>query len=536
MEIQGFTSMGFFSAKSEHPLADAKELKRTLDSLTGQDAATVLDETSAWLESLTHVDDMKIEQCLDIIFRLDEALQIHTLRLGRDYLVSPRPIRSVEYRLWRCNASYWKHLVAAYEACLARLNSGGASNKKVESLLPLLYIRLMRALAASIKWTQFRYAPMEPSFWSGLGRVYLTALDARIESKAVMVYPNGAESTVEREYLKALMLHSSSINGLMPVEIEIAERLVAYLVPQLVFTDQVHPSNIYWVDPDKSLPPTRLARPPDEVTPTLRFLRPAAALEKIADIRDGIVQGGAVPADLQLGGQYSPEIVLSVLEHLSLQWQQIPPMRIHQRHKVKSRLSVIHGFSSIHDRLMNECDHDIFADTDNPNEEAWIAEDVSVGGMGAQIPLGVNEWIGIGVLIGIQPEGGNNWLIGMIRRFCRGDGAGTVGVQTIGKTPCAVIADGGGLHIPLMLLDKPMFPDDDEREMVNEPALDGGVTSITVDAALPANTFEHSTSLMLSLEGRRLQLNPLFVIERGLEETDTESFVIARFHVELLNG
>ena len=59
--------MGFFSSKPAHPLADSKELKRTLESLIGLDAATALDETKAWLESLAHVDDMKVEQCLEIL-------------------------------------------------------------------------------------------------------------------------------------------------------------------------------------------------------------------------------------------------------------------------------------------------------------------------------------------------------------------------------------------------------------------------------------------------------------------------------------
>ncbi|MBP9714102.1 MAG: hypothetical protein KBD60_10495 [Sterolibacterium sp.] len=509
--------MGFFSSKPAHPLADSKELKRTLESLIGLDAATALDETKAWLESLAHVDDMKVEQCLEILFRLDEAVQVQAMRLGRDYLTAPRQSRSEEYRLWNCNYSYWTQLAAAYEACLNRLASGEKPGKSLEALLPLFYVRLLRAYATSIKWTQFRYAPMEAGFWLGAGRVYLAALAARGERSPVLIYPNGRESTLEREYLQVLMLHSSSINGLMPLEVELAERLVAYLVPQLVFTNLVHPANVYWVDPAKDVPPTRLARPP-EITPTLRFLRPDAALEKIAEIRERIVRDGAIPPDLQLGGQYPPETVLTVLDHLALNWQPKPPMRSHQRHMVKSRLSVIHGLATIHDRLAHG--KNFFADS--PDEEAWIAEDVSMGGMGAQVPLGVNDWIAIGALIAIQPDGGDNWLVGMIRRFSRGDGRGSVGIQTIGKTPQAVVADGKGLHTALVLLDLPALPANDQADSFMTEV-------ITVDAVLDGSAFEAGVPLDVVLDGRSLRLRPQYIIESGT------GFVIARFQVELMS-
>ena len=44
--------LGLFSAKSGHPLADAKEAKRVLGELSMRDAATALDEVSGWLESV----------------------------------------------------------------------------------------------------------------------------------------------------------------------------------------------------------------------------------------------------------------------------------------------------------------------------------------------------------------------------------------------------------------------------------------------------------------------------------------------------
>ena len=505
--------MGLFSSKSSHPLADGKEMKRVLESLHGLEAADALVEAKAWLESLASAEDMKPEQCAELVLRLDEAALPHARRLGRDYLTAPRLGRSEEYRLWSCNSSYWTQLIAAYESCLGEDVSGGKNARALEPFLPLLYVRLLLAYSAAIKWAQFRYGPAEGSFWQGAGRMYLAALAGRIERKSLPIYPNGKASSVEQEYLQTLMLHSSSVNKLLPLEVEIAERLIAYLVPQLVFTDQASPNNVYWVDAAKPLPPTRLAKAP-ELSPTLRFLRPGTALEKIAEIRARIEQSGAVPADLQLGGQYAPDVVLSVLEHMSVNWQPKPPMRSHQRHQVKSRLSVIHGLTTIHDRLANG--KSFFAD--GPEEEAWVAEDVSVGGMGAQVPLGVNEWIRIGALVGVQPEGGDNWLVGMVRRFNRGDGRGSVGIQTIGKLPRAVVADSGGLKTDAILLDVPPLP---ERGAT-------GTHAGTVDVVLASTAYEGGIAMNVELDGRSLLLKPLSLVESGPD------FSVARFQVEVM--
>ncbi|MBV2235333.1 MAG: hypothetical protein KUL75_07285 [Sterolibacterium sp.] len=506
--------MGWFSLKSSHPLANSAELKRVLELLPGLTPATALDETRAWLESLVQAEDMKLEQCLDLVLRLDEATLGHTRRFARDYLMAQNLSRSEEYRLWNGNHSYWVQLIAAYEHCLARHNTG-SKQKLAPVLLLLLQIRLLRAYAAGIKWAQFRHTQNVGYYWQGAGRVYLAAQAAGEVARRIPVYANTAESSVEEEYLLLLMLHASSLGNLQPLQVEIAERLVAYLAPELVFTDQTDPANVYWVDAARPQPPCRLIRPP-EVTPTLRFLRPGTALEKIDEIGRRIGKAGEIPADLQLGGPFAPQMVLSVLEHLAQNWQSQLPQRSYQRHQVRSRLRVINGFAAIHAKLSQNAG--------NLPEETWIAGDVSLGGMGAEVPLGAKEWVEIGALIGMQPEGGDNWLVGLIRRFSRAEGGGSVGIQTIGKSPQAVVADSGGLPTPLLLLDLPVLP---PAEILASGKL--LVEMITVDAVLESSNFEAGIPLTLLVTGRALRLRLQEVVESG------GGFVIARFQIDILS-
>ena len=122
----------------------------------------------------------------------------------------------------------------------------------------MIYGRLINALAAQLKWKQFRYGPVDPSFWMTLGQVYLVAVEAKLAQKPLQLYTGGAETTIEAEYLKVLIFQATSMDKLQPLGIEIAERLISYFMPYFSLIREVRPENVYWVDAAKPLPPTRL--------------------------------------------------------------------------------------------------------------------------------------------------------------------------------------------------------------------------------------------------------------------------------------
>jgi hypothetical protein len=482
--------LGIFSAKSDHPLADSKEAKRVLAELGAREAAVGLDEISGWLESLAADGNLKLGDKLALLFQLDDAAQPHARKLARDYLASPRLGRSQEYKLWQGNHDFWVQLGDAYDACLSRHVSQEKGSDSIKAELPLLVGRLLRALSARLKWDQLRYGPLAADLWQRMGRAYLTAERDKFARQAFTPYPGvSGETSIEREYLKALMFQASSMDSLLPLEIEIAERLIGYFLGSFVFTAEQRPDNVYWVDPDKPVPPTRMAVLPQS-SPTLRFFSAGAALAKL-DAMQTQVERGEVPADVNLGGQYSPRIVLPVLRHLALYWAPKPPMRSHDRHRVKSRLAVVHGLDQVHARLPKT--------QNDEGSEAWIVEDVSLGGMGAQLPLSSSDWVRIGVLVGLQPEGGSNWLVGVIRRFSRDTPVlGSVGIETFSKAPQAISADVGGMQCDAILLDLPRSGD-------------------TARVVLPGSAFEPAIPLIFSWQGRKARLDPVEQIESGVD-------------------
>lgn len=162
-----------------------------------------------------------------------------------------------------------------------------------------------------------------------------------------------------------------------------------------------------------------------------------------------ISASGGVPSSLNLGGSYEPAVVIEVLRHLAMYWSPHPPERQYPRHRVKSRLNVTSGFQGVYSAL----DPSASLDFDQGRIENWIVEDVSAGGFGASIPQLKGEWLKLGSLVGLQPEGGDNWIIGVIRRLNRDTPQqGSVGIQSLAMTAVPVKLSISGVAEPALLL------------------------------------------------------------------------------------
>src|SRR5438034_8721753 len=135
------------------------------------------------------------------------------------------------------------------------------------------------------------------------------------------------------------MFAASSPDSLLPVEIELVERLIAHLAGSFKLTTSLRPDIVYCFDLANHEPPVRAAHLPHRAA-TLRFFAAGGAVKEIEKLVQTVKSTGAVPPSIALGSNYEPEVVLDVLEHLALHWAPKPPERRAQRHRVKSRLTV----------------------------------------------------------------------------------------------------------------------------------------------------------------------------------------------------
>ena len=501
--------LNLFSSRPEHPLAEPKELKRVLSELPFDNAYKAVDEIYGWYESLQVGTDFRVDVLYDVVRQLDEAAQAHLRRVARDYLHTPRITRSDERRLWTLSFNYWGELANLYTRCFERARQAPKErpSEALKPALPLIAARLVAARAHQLKWIELRYGPVGEDLWRGLGLAYLAADAAGFAQKPVQLYPGQATMTsVQQQYLQALMLHASSMDSLMPIEIELADRLIDHLQGAFSFTSACGPDSVYWVDAAAGTPPQRLARNPGRLVSSMRFFSPGGVAAQALDDLMRHVERGEVPKDLNLGGECSAKALLPVLRHLALYWAAEPPQREHPRHAVKARIAVLQGF--------DDC-FTVFAGGvarvgKERTAETWVVENVSLGGFGAAVP-GFGEWLRIGALLCLQPEGGENWVLGVVRRFNKdAEGRANVGIQSLSKTPLSIELWPRAAGVAAQAV----FPGILLRE---------GEGRGEMRLVLPAASFDLREKLEFDLDRRRVVLAPVELEESGI------GFEIARY-------
>jgi hypothetical protein len=420
-------------------MAEAKQARLLIAELPANDAAKALQEITEWLESLNQTEGFKVDRRFENVDLLDSAAKNHQRKLSQDYLSMARQQKFQENKLWNSVSGFWKALGDAYILCIDQHESGASGATSVRKSLPVIVARAMRVLTLQLKWLLLRYGPVEPRLWGQLARLYQIAEQKGFAETKVSVYPGvHGDGTVKHEFLKSLMLAASSTDGLPPVRQQIAERVVAQYAHLFRLSRAPEGCN-YCFDLAAPKPPVRLFKGASAGASML-FFGAGEGLAELTRLTKHVVESGAIPTDINLGGVHEKEVVIGTLKHLLMYWADKPPERSSERRKTASRITVVPGLSEILNMLdpANSDALDFSQDT-NQSMESWIVENVSDGGYGAIIPTLKADWIKVGTLIGLQGEGRNYWGIGMIRRISRDEHQQRrVGIQLLSKTAIAI--------------------------------------------------------------------------------------------------
>ncbi|GAB4170286.1 MAG: hypothetical protein OHK0026_09560 [Rhodocyclaceae bacterium] len=483
-----------FSGRSDHPLASDEELDRICTEAAGMEPRAALREIADWLDSLDAAEELGTERRYAVAARLEDAAWAPQRATVRDIFTVPRQVKGYSVPLFHLGRRLWRCFAAAYMRCLDAQE--GREGDLARRVLPQLAARCLRAHGQWLKWSEFRYGPIDPLLWQNAGAAYLAAVDAGCERRRVPA-PAGAVSfgCAQDEYLHALVLHLSAPDRLRPIEIEIADRLIARFLPAMRLLPQATPEAVYWVDPARPMAPMRIARTPS-ASASLRYIDVSEAAPAVAELA-GRASKGDLPADLDLGGSYPARVVAPVAAHLARYWGARPPVRVHPRHSVHSPARSVLGFAHIFGQLSGKA----------AGAVAWEIEDVSRGGFGIRASLPDDDVLRLGTLLGLQPGGGENWLVGIVRRITRdAETRGRLGIETLSHGPVALEVELGGRRTDVLLLD-PLEP------------------GATVRLVLPQFGYEEAVRLRLSHEGRIAEIDPAGLLESA------EGCDVARYRV-----
>lgn len=491
----------FGGAKSDHPLADLEQARRLLAGLRAGDAVSALVGINRWFEAVRAEQDFRADHRAALGLLLDEAAQAPLCALEREYLSTSPLAEEQKQRIWGAVYAFWRNATLAFVGSLEAFVTGAKGTGDLRARLPLLTVRALRALAGQMKWLNMRYAPVDPQLWRMAVGSHSLAEARRYARASVAAYPGvpGA-TTPEQEFLRVLMPAVCSPESLLPLERQLCERLIGHFASRFVLTDSPRGDTPYWVDLARGIPPARHSRPPPDVK-SLRYFGAGGALAEIDALVHSIATTGEVPASLALDGEYRAEQVLRVLRHAAAHWSPAPRERRHARYRAKSGLTVARGFDGVLDALGPRASRGL----DGDRLESWIAENVGAGGLSALVPQGKSDGLRVGVLLAVQPEGGENWLLGVVRRISRARSGDTrVGIQTLSRYPSAV-----EMHVHA----GETFSIGSQRGILLAHARGTGETEVV----LRPGVHVAGRTLVFDRAGRRTELLTAGVAERGAD-------------------
>jgi hypothetical protein len=454
-----FSLPKIFEGKPDHPMFDVKEARRLLAELPKDNAFKTLEEITSWLDSVKDAPGFRPEVRAEIIMLLDETGQPLYSELLHLYLGAPHLQDFKGMHLWQGLHGFMKTLAEAYSVCVHEYQQAEKKSFEYKELMPVICVRLLRAVAEQMKLELMHYVDIEQSVWDRLCSCYNFSEANQFAENMVFAYPKQViHISPQRELLRAMMFYESSPGTLAPDQIEVSFRIAGRMVGFFDFKDAPDPDCAYCFDLAKPEAPRRVDGD-IRITPTLRFFGAVKAVLKVTDI---IAQHehGLIQNEQRFGSEFTPAGKLTVLKHLQLYWGKGQPHRHQERRGTNTAIDLVHSFRTISklvarmdiENATNISEKDAAAlkersdinlaaynDEVDYSTENWTVSDVSVDGIGGMIPNNGGAWVKIGDLCGIKAGNSSVWWIGMIRRLHTDPkGVVHVGIEMLTKKPLSV--------------------------------------------------------------------------------------------------
>lgn len=497
--------------RSGNPVAAANAL---ILALPRNEPLVSLCALSGHLDRMRAADEAAPTDAFDVVDLLDRGGRAHFRAVARDYLARQRKLTKFqEEQNWRGVCAYLEQVTLGYRHCLSKFETGAPGSADLKPLLPLIAARAMRVIAARMKWHHLRYSPIEPRQWSEAGALYRLAESGGIARARVNPYrnPNG-ESSVEEEFLRALLLAIASPQSLLPQQIEIADRLICASTRHFVLARHTAESLRHVIDLGADAGPQRL-QPRATLAPDARAFGACQAIEQLKQMESGIEEQEPAPAIRRLIEEFDSDTVLATVRHLVRQWGPTLPLRRHQRHGNSETVCVVHDFDEIATNVAGLTPDYPFVS----GEEEWVVEDESRSGMRAIVTSPNGAWLEVGALVALRKADENTWRTGIVRRLARADATGRrVGIEIVAH---------GGAGVTLLPLGRGNEPVPGQSVLC---ALLSGRDNATseVSLLLRRGSFSANTPCEMRAYDRRYLLQPLRVTARGA------GYEIARYRVQ----
>jgi len=432
------------------PLADAKAAERWIASFPENDPLALQREVLGELGRLSERESRRTPSGLEAVFRIDAQTKTLRRTLTSQYIEHASRSSRIESQLWQALFDLTQGFLMCYGA-FAREVSSHAQSNKWQGLLPELVAREITHLGLDAKIRLFRYEQWIPAKWAELHALFTLACSRQIERIPLVVDAGGGTTTIEHEYLVALVLQLVNAGNMTPKHLEwVTSELDEWCQPLRL---TLEPSSVtsFYVDLASRAGLKRRAPSPLEGRVLFLDTRPLHAL---------LMQNVAV-LEQKIKGQPLSEKTARRSEQLALVTKlasQVDPefkpfARRGERTSAVGTVDAIVGFAKIaaflreeervptpspdtgtsfggtmelavFGRARNEADRRVeqaqrrlatYATPGGP----WEVKDVSQTGFRLLAPMSVANAVTLGTLAAIRAHGQGMWALGIVRRMKR---------------------------------------------------------------------------------------------------------------------
>ncbi|MBI3915453.1 MAG: hypothetical protein HY322_00400 [Betaproteobacteria bacterium] len=521
----------FKKSKPAHPLADLDKTRELVATLPPNDSPKALERIGGWLDSITQAREFEVQQRWEAVDVLDQAAVAHRRKLAQDYISGGRAKKADEEKLWNASLAFWKALGAAYLRCISQVRATPDAEPLAKEVLARIAARALRTAGLQLKWIYLRHGQAEERIWHELRGAYLFAENQGVAALRAELYAEDrGASSAQEELLKALMLVMASPHNLEALQLHLAERFVAHFAGRFVLAEARAPDCAYAFDLALAKPPLRVHK---DMAPgsMLRFFGAGEAERGLAELMQEIRAKDGIPGDVNLGGHFDTETVLSVLAHLARMWDTTPPARRAKRSGAATRVTVVPGLPNILRCLELAAGGAALEPKSFAEQESWAVVDKSDSGYGVMVPeergsfefdpvtgvrVASGDWLRIGSLVALREEGAPTWRIGVVRRI-------TYDASNRRRAGIGLI-EGVAAVVRLAQASGPRAAEPERRRsaVLMSHASEAGTETLVL---MRAGHFLTTQKLAMQLDGRDYILEPDVLIEAGAD------FDCARFRM-----
>lgn len=252
-----------FGKSIKDPLADVKSAERWLAGFPGNDPLAMHVELLNELGRIAERAGKRTPAVLEAVFHVDSHTAVLRRALTAQYIEHASRSSKIENQLWSAMFDMTQAFLLAYQA-FAREVSDHAQSNKWQALLVELVCRQVVHLRLDAKTRLYRFEQWIPAKWAELHGLFTLACSRQFERQPLSLVAGGGSTTIEQEFLQALVL-------------------------QLMNSGNLNARHLEWIDEQQD----------EWCTPLRLTLEPSSATAFFVDLgsRDGLRRRTAAPLE-----------------------------------------------------------------------------------------------------------------------------------------------------------------------------------------------------------------------------------------------